>query len=78
MVDPSILRQLAPAMALVSTMTGFILASVLLGTWLDLQLGTDWVFTGALTLLGLVAGALFLARGVRKTKPHDPSPPPSP
>ncbi len=78
MVDPSIWRQLAPAMALVSTMTGFILASALLGTWLDHQLGTDSIFTGGLTLFGLIAGAVYLAKGVRRTEPHDPSPPPAP
>ncbi|MSQ00921.1 MAG: AtpZ/AtpI family protein [Myxococcales bacterium] len=78
MVDPSIWRQLAPAMAQVGTMTGLVLGGVLLGLWLDHRFGTAPVLVGVCAFAGLVAGARQLARGIPNEPPHDPPPPPTP
>lgn len=83
MIDPNIWRRLAPAMGLVSTMTGSILAGVLLGSWLDRRLQTEPLLTAGLAMAGLVSGALYLARALRSPNPDDrppddrPPPPPS-
>lgn len=63
----SIWKRAAPAMALASTMTASIIAGLLLGDLLDGALGTKPVFTGALTLAGLVSGAMLLARRAQST-----------
>lgn len=78
MVDPTFFRRLAPALALASTMSGSILAGLLLGTWLDARLGSAPYLTGGLALLGLVSGAMYLARRATAQAPDDrPPPPPS-
>lgn len=59
-------------MALASTMTGSILAGLLLGNWLDGAIGTKPIFTATLTLVGLVGGAMVLARRAQATL--DPPP----
>lgn len=82
MIDPNIWRRLAPAMGLVSTMTGSILAGVLLGSWLDRRLHTDPLLTAGFAMAGLLSGALYLARALRLPNPDDrppddrPEPPP--
>jgi F0F1-type ATP synthase assembly protein I len=73
MIDPNVWRQLAPALGLVTTMTGSILAGVLLGAHLDERLGTGPVLTALLALAGLVSGALYLSRSVRPSTPDDRS-----
>lgn len=78
MIDPNIWRQMAPAMAQVGTMTGSVLAGVLLGTWADHRFATAPWLTGLCAFAGLITGALALARGVRNEPPHDAPPPPPP
>lgn len=78
MINPNIWRQLAPALAQVGTMTGSLLAGVLLGSWLDHRLATSPWLTGLCGFAGLVAGATALIRGVRNVPPHDAPPPPPP
>lgn len=78
MIDPNIWRQLAPALAQVGTMTGSVLAGVLLGSWLDQRLATAPWITGVCGFAGLLVGAVYLVRGVRNEPPHDASPPPPP
>jgi F0F1-type ATP synthase assembly protein I len=74
MIDQNIWRRLAPAMGLVTTMTGSILAGVLLGSWLDRRLGTEPLLTAGLALAGLVGGATQLSRSVRSLPPDDRPP----
>ncbi len=74
MIDPNIWRRLAPAMGLVSTMTGSILAGVLLGSWLDRRLHTEPLLTAGLAMAGLVSGALYMTRALRLTNSNQPPP----
>lgn len=77
MNNPSIWNRVAPAMALASTMTGSILAGLLLGNWLDTRLGnvlgSEPIFTAILAFVGLVGGAMVLTRRAQATL--DPPPP---
>lgn len=77
MNNPSIWHGVAPAMALASTMTGSILAGLLLGNWLDTRLGdvlgNQPIFTAILAFVGLVSGAMLLSRRANATL--DPPPP---
>ncbi len=78
MIDPSILRRLAPAIAVGAGFTGSIFAGALLGAWLDRALGTSpWLALG-LSLVGLASGTTFALRAQRRQDVKPPDDPPQP
>jgi hypothetical protein len=66
-IDPHIMRRMAPALAAAGALTGSIAGGVLLGLGIDAILGSGPVFTGLLAFGGLYFGVKQAARLGRPT-----------
>lgn len=77
MLDPSLLRLMAGALALTVEVGVLVLVGAGVGRWLDTHFGTDPALLLTLALLGLVAGFFRLNAGLRRMNAgSDDQPPP--
>lgn len=77
MLDPSLLRLMAGALALTVEVGVLVLVGAGVGHWLDTHLGTDPTLLLTLALLGLVAGFIRLNAGLRRLNAESDDPPSS-